>query len=90
MYSLKKSMSKIKKDSSGFAERIGAGLTRVELELLVSFFAGLLDEHIDAIFMTAADEGFLTDRRAAAFAETQRLARLTSEAFMPALEGGND
>ena len=85
---LPKNGRKIKKnveaDITGNADQgFRAMLTYEELELLVSFFAELLDEHIDAIFLAAADDEFLTCKRALEFADTQRIARLAAEAFAP-------
>ena len=64
-------------------QRLRAMPTYEELELLVSFFAELLDEHIDAIFLTAVDDEFLTGKRVLELTDTQRIARMTAEAFAP-------
>jgi len=94
MNSIMKNGRKIKKNleaniylpDSGPA--LWVNLTYEELECLVSFFAGLLDEHIDAIFLTAVDDEFLTSKRAFEFADTQRIARMVAEAFAPAVRRG--
>jgi hypothetical protein len=65
-----------------------AEFSRAELGHMVSFAAGLPEEHIDAIWLAAVDDGFLTPEQIGKFAETQRFARHLSEAFAPHGAGG--
>jgi hypothetical protein len=60
--------------------------SRAELGYMVSLVAGLLEEHIDAIWLAAADEGFLTPERIHEFLRTQTFARHLHEAFAPHTE----
>jgi hypothetical protein len=57
--------------------------SRAELGFMVHRLSVILDEHIDAIWLAAADEGFLTPERIGMFTKTQRDARLLAEAFAP-------
>jgi hypothetical protein len=60
--------------------------SRAELGGLVSFLAGLLEDHIDAIWLAAVDDGFLTPERIHELLRTQTFARHLHEAFSPRLE----
>jgi len=62
--------------------------SRAELGYMVSLVAGLLDEHIEAVWLAAVDDGFLTPKRISKFMETQRFAHHLHEAFAPRREGG--
>jgi hypothetical protein len=61
--------------------------TQAELAGTLSYFAGLLDETVDAVFLAAADEGFLTPERSAELLETQNAARIIAEAAAFQAEG---
>jgi len=60
-----------------------AEFSRAELGFMVSRLSEMLDEHIDAIFVAAADDGFLTPERIAGLIKTQRAAQSLAEAFAP-------
>jgi hypothetical protein len=63
-----------------------AEFSRAELGHMVSLVAGLLEEHIDAIWLAAVDEGFLTPERIHELLRTQTFAHRLHEAFAPRLE----
>ena len=79
------SISKKAPKNKGFSV---ANMSRGELMQLVSALADLLDEHIDAIFSTAVDEDYMTQKRAFEFADTQKLAQIVAEAFVHSEHGG--
>jgi len=57
--------------------------SRAELGFMVSRLAAMLDDHIDAIWLAAVDDGFLTPDRIVRFNKTQRDAQRLAEAFAP-------
>jgi hypothetical protein len=68
------------------AGRAGTPFSRAELGHMVSMVAGLLDEHIDAVWRAAIDDEFLTPNRISRLMKTQQFAKHLAEAFAPRVE----
>jgi hypothetical protein len=76
---------KAKKALSNFTNKYA----NEELLMSAAFLAGLLDETIDAVFIAAMDEGFLTRSRIKKLYEIQKMAKVIAEADMAPLLGGD-